>query len=81
MGNALPIPPPGFDELSPEEKIEYIQSLWDHVASDVDAVPLTDWQKQLLDERIADYEKDPDSGIPWATVRAGMLRRLGKSSA
>jgi hypothetical protein len=22
--------PPGFDELSPDEKLEYIQALWDH---------------------------------------------------
>jgi len=81
MGNALPIPPTGFEGLSLEEKIEYVQSLWDHIASDVDAVPLTDWQKHLLDERLAEYEKNPDSGIPWATVRAGILRKLGESSA
>jgi len=24
------LPPPGFDDLSPDEKIEYIQALWDH---------------------------------------------------
>jgi hypothetical protein len=23
------IPPPGFDELSAEEKLEYVQALWD----------------------------------------------------
>jgi hypothetical protein len=22
------VPPPGFDELSPDEKLEYIQALW-----------------------------------------------------
>jgi putative addiction module component (TIGR02574 family) len=81
MGNALPIPPAGFEGLSLEEKIEYVQSLWDHIASDVGAVPLMDWQKHLLDERLAEYEKNPDSGIPWTTVRAGILRKLGEGSA
>jgi len=81
MGNALPIPPPGFEGLSIEEKIEYVQSLWDHIASDVDTVPLTDWQQQLLDERLEDLGRNPDAGIPWAQVRAGILRKLGKSGA
>ena len=81
MGNPLPIPPPGFERLSTEEKIEYVQSLWDHIASDVVAVPLADWQEQLLDERLKDLEENPDSGIPWSQVRAGVLRRLGKSGA
>jgi putative addiction module component (TIGR02574 family) len=81
MGEPLPVPPPGFEGLSTEEKIEYVQSLWDHIASDVDTVPLTDWQKKLLDERLEDLEENPEGGIPWSQVRAGVLRRLGKSGA
>jgi putative addiction module component (TIGR02574 family) len=81
MGDPLPVPPPGFEGLSIDEKIEYVQSLWDHIASDVDTVPLTDWQKKLLDERLKDLEENPDGGIPWSQVRAGVLRRLGKSGA
>jgi putative addiction module component (TIGR02574 family) len=81
MGDAIPIPPPGFEGLSIEEKIEYVQSLWDHIAADVDMIPLTDWQKNLLDERLADFEQNPDSGIPWEEVRAGILRALGKRGA
>jgi putative addiction module component (TIGR02574 family) len=78
MRNALPLPPPGFDGLSPEEKIEYVQALWDHISSDIDKVPLTQWQERLLDERLEDLKKDPDGGVPWSEVRAGVLRRLGK---
>jgi len=81
MGQALPIPPPGFDGLSIEEKIEYVQSLWDHITSGVDTIPLTDWQKRLLDERLENLEKNPDAGIPWAQVRDGVLRKLGKKRA
>ena len=78
MGDALPLPPPGFDGLSTDEKIEYVQALWDRISSDAEKVPLTEWQKQLLDERLADLEKNPDIGIPWSEVRAGALRKLGK---
>ena len=37
-----------------------------------------DLSKQLLDERLADFEKNPDIGIPWSQVRANALRELGK---
>jgi putative addiction module component (TIGR02574 family) len=78
MGDALPLPPPGFDGLSTEEKIEYVQALWDHISSDAEKVPLSEWQKQLLDERLADFEKNPDLGVPWSQVRANALRKLDK---
>lgn len=29
MLNPIPLPPPGFDDLSVEEKLDYLQSLWD----------------------------------------------------
>jgi hypothetical protein len=29
MPNPVPLPPPGFDDLSVEEKLDYLQSLWD----------------------------------------------------
>ena len=77
MSSAPQNPPPGFDALSIEEKIEYVQSLWDRIASDVDKVPLTEWQRQLLDERLNDLEKNPEAGIPWSEVQAGILRKLG----
>ena len=78
MENALPLPPPGFEGLSPEEKIEYVQALWDHISADIEKVPLAKWQEQLLDERLADLEKNPGDGVPWSEVRSGILRKLGK---
>ena len=78
MGHSLPVPPPGFDGLSAEDKIRYVQALWDHIAADADQVPLPDWQKRLLDERLADLKNDPDASVPWEEVRARLLSRLGQ---
>ena len=80
MGDLLPLPP-GFEKLSIEDKIGYVQSLWDHIAAEPDTVPLADWQKTILDERLDDLEKNPDRGIPWEEVLAGIARRVGKSQA
>ena len=33
MLKPVPLPPPGFDDLSVDEKIDYLQSLWDRIAA------------------------------------------------
>lgn len=33
MRSAPALPPPGFDELSSDEKLDYVQALWDQVAA------------------------------------------------
>ena len=43
--------PPGFDDLSVEEKIAYVQSLWDRIAASPETIPLPDWHLEILDER------------------------------
>jgi hypothetical protein len=32
MNRSLPIPPPGFDELPTDEKVRYVETLWDRNA-------------------------------------------------
>lgn len=76
MAKPLEIPPPGFSELSIEEKIDYVQSLWDHIAADAGTVPLTDWQKKVLDRRLTAFEKDPDAGVPWEELRDRLRKKL-----
>jgi hypothetical protein len=33
MAREVPNPPPGFDELTVEQKLDYVQSLWDRIAA------------------------------------------------
>jgi len=47
----VPLPPPGFDDLSIDEKIDYLQSLWDRIAATPDAIPVPDWHREIIDER------------------------------
>ena len=68
MAASVQIPPPGFEDLSIDEKIAYVQSLWDLVHADAATAPVPDWQKRILDERLAELEANPDSAIPWEEV-------------
>lgn len=62
MSQTLPLPPVGFDALSIEEQIDYVQSLWDHIAARPEQVPVPDWHKEILRKRLAAYRANPTEG-------------------
>ena len=76
MANPVPLPPPGFDELSVDEQIEYVQSLWDRVAATSEQAAVPEWHREILNERLKDYEIDPDFGESWEIVRDRLLDKL-----
>jgi len=78
MANKPPLPPPGFDDLSVEDQIDYVQSLWDRIAAKPDQVPVPDWHRQVLDERIAAHEADPRGDRPWEEIRDEIRSKLGR---
>ena len=63
-------------ELTPEERIELAQDLWDSIAQE-EMPPLTEAQKRELDRRIAEHEKNPERTAPWEEVRARLWARFG----
>lgn len=76
MGDTLPIPPPGFDELPVEEKVLYVEALWDRISAAPEEVGVPDWHRQLLSERLAEYRNDPEAGRSWREVRDELLGEL-----
>ena len=65
-----------FRELSSEDKIRLVQNLWDQVAQEIARMPLTESQRRLLDERLADEENNPDDVEPWTKAKDYILRDL-----
>ena len=53
-------------ELSPEQKLELIEALWDSLSPDT--VPTPDWHRDVLAEREAN--EDTDLGDTWDVVKA-----------
>ena len=70
------IPAPGFDELTAGEKLDYIQALWDSVAAHPDEVPLPEWHREVIRERLAAHRLGEGASRPWAEVREELLSRL-----
>ncbi|HKO98235.1 MAG TPA: addiction module protein [Pyrinomonadaceae bacterium] len=63
--SSITLPPPGFDALTPDEQIDYVQSLWDHIAGRPDEVPVPDWHRQILADCLAITRKDVAKGQEW----------------
>jgi putative addiction module component (TIGR02574 family) len=60
-------------ELSVPERIRLVEDLWDSIAKDAEAVPLTDWQRRELDACLEECSADPEGGESWAQVKADIL--------
>ena len=76
MPETIPNPPPGFDHLSVEEQIDYLQSLWDRIAASHEHVPVPEWHQRILRERLEAYRKNPTAGRLWKEVRIDIKRKL-----
>jgi putative addiction module component (TIGR02574 family) len=73
---ALPAIPAGFDDLSADEKIEYIQGLWARVVAHPEEVPAEDWQQELVTERLTAYRSGKTTTRPWREVQHDLRSSL-----
>lgn len=76
MSKMLPTPPPGFDDLPVDERIDFVQSLWDRIAASPEQVSVPEWHRRIISERLEAYYANPASGRPWTDVRADIERKL-----
>ena len=67
----------GIDRLSVDQRIALAQEIWDSISAE-ELPPLSDAQRQELDRRIAEMDKNPDDVIPWEQVKAKILARTQK---
>lgn len=63
-------------QLPVEERIKLVEDLWDSIAEDRNALPVTPEQRAELDRRLAAYEIDKNRGRPAADVLTDIRRRL-----
>jgi putative addiction module component (TIGR02574 family) len=65
-------------DLSPSEKLQLVEDLWDDLASTPEAVPVHDWHKEELARRKAKLMQNPASGFTWAAVKRTIRSRYGR---
>ncbi len=65
-------------DLSPSEKLQLVEDLWDDLAAAPESVPIHDWQKDELARRKANLLKNPASALSWQEVQRRVRNRHGR---
>lgn len=66
-------------KLSPAERIQLAEDLWDSVAAQPENLPaLSDDQRREIERRVAEHTRDPSSALTWEEVRARLWSRLAR---
>lgn len=65
-------------DLSPSEKLQLVEDLWDDLAATPEAVPVQDWQKEELARRKARLMANPSSGLTWEEIKRRAQSRDGR---
>ena len=68
--------PKEFKALSSDDRISYVQGLWDFIAETPDQVPIPRSHQQILDERLSAYEDNPNQAESWHQTRDAILKNL-----
>lgn len=65
-------------DLTPPEKLQLVEDLWDDLAASPANVPIHDWQVEELARRKANLMNKPASGLLWQDIQARVRSRYGR---
>ena len=61
-------------KLPAEERLRLVELIWESLAAKPSEVPLSDAHRAVIDERIAEHERNPDDVVPRDEVLARARR-------
>ena len=65
-----------MDELSIQEKIQIMESLWVELSKNADKVESPDWHKNVLQERENNIKEGKDQFIDWNTAKNNIHKSI-----
>jgi putative addiction module component (TIGR02574 family) len=68
--------PPEFDQASIDERIEFVQDLWDRIAANPDELPIPEEHLRIIEERLRESPTSPESSMSWDEVKAHFRRAI-----
>lgn len=69
------LPAIDVDRLSTDERLDLIGQLWDSLGAAASSFPLPPAQREELDQRLDDLEREGPTGVAWDDA----VRRIGSS--
>ena len=65
-------------DLSPPEKLQLVEDLWDDLATTPSEIPVHEWQKEELARRKANLMSKPASGLSWDEIKCKVRNRYDR---
>ena len=65
-------------DLSPAEKLQLVEDLWDDLSTAPESIPIHQWQKDELARRKANLKKHQVPGPSWEDVKQRVRARYGR---
>lgn len=69
-----PLPVTEILELPVRERIRLVELIWDSIAAVPEEIPVSDELRAELDLRLAEFEANPEAGLPWDEVRERVVQ-------
>ncbi|KAM3092608.1 addiction module protein [Phormidesmis sp. 146-12] len=69
-------PPPGFEQLTKTQQINYVQQLWDLIVTTDDELPIPQWHLEIVNERVASQSNSSLS--TWEEVKQRLLSKYSE---
>lgn len=60
----------GIDQLSIADRLALVMEIWDSIAPNPEALPLTEDLKRLLDRRLGELDANPTNVLTWEEIQA-----------
>jgi hypothetical protein len=77
MSTVAPLlPPPGFEQLSKDQQIDYVQQLWDMILPLPEDMPSPEWHLEIVRDRI--LTQNAASFQDWNDVKQSLEGKYGK---
>lgn len=68
----------GIAQLSADDRLALAEAIWQSVAEESEAAPITEAQRRELERRLADSIARPDACTPWEVVKERALSRAAR---
>ena len=68
------VTPLAIDQMTIEEKLQVMEALWSDLCQHEEALPVHDWQKEILDERERLIETGGAQFVDWEEAKKRITR-------
>ena len=65
-------------DLSPSEKLQLVEDLWDDLAANPEDVPIHDWQRAEIARRKENLMENPASALSWPEIKRRVREQHGR---